>query len=579
MTNNDLAVELLQQRRKKREESQSAGAQTATQSMSGQAALAQELLSQRIQARKEREATQPTVSLPSQRIDPAKERQESKGKFNGWKYFGNLGKTLLAGAASISAATGAMAEDAVTSVIDTIFQGANTKGSGLFNALYHGRPEWKFLGENGLVGIEQNKAYLDAEREEEVSKINDSTIAGKAAKKAASYGGDIAYGVGGAIPMAMTAGAAAVAPIVNGVATSTEALANLGASVVESSGILSTLGKGFRDTLTSKNYWTAFASEVGSDYQEALSDGASTSEAMNYAIATSLLNSVIEIGGGIQNVPKNFSVKDLLRSAAEEGMEEIWQGPVGRTMQNVVYGADNPVASLSDDRAIFNPVTSAQEFAGGFAVGGILSGAQMAAGKAADSVYNKQIEKQSKRYEQAQQMVRDRSGVKGTYQTQEDGKTTVGGSESAIKSIVKDGQIEMETGDIVSPDKVTFADRNTADLYEGAINRAANAGAANVFVDSYAGGDVSRYLLGMQEAYEDGRAGVVTEKRGTFADDLTDAQRAAAWNQGAADGLQSFRSDTGLGENGSAAWTQVQQNQTVRSNPRLRTGFTSMYQV
>lgn len=579
MTNNDLAVELLQQRRKKREESQSAGAQTTTQSMSGQAALAQELLSQRIQARKEREATQPTVSLPSQRIDPAKERQESKGKFNGWKYFENLGKTLLTGAASISAATGAMAEDAVTSVIDTIFQGANTKGSGLFNALYHGRPDWKFLGENGLVGIEQNKAYLDAEREEEVSKINDSSIAGKAAKKAASYGGDIAYAVGGAIPMAMTAGAAAVAPIVNGVATSTEALANLGASVVESSGILSTLGKGFRDTLTSKNYWTAFASEVGSDYQEALSDGASTSEAMNYAIATSLLNSVIEIGGGIQNVPKNFSVKDILRSAAEEGMEEIWQGPVGRTMQNVVYGANNPIVSTTDDRAIFNPVTSAQEFAGGFTVGNILSGAQMAAGKAANSIYSKQVEKQSQRYEQAQARVKELSGVKGTYQTGENGKTTVGGNESAIKSVVKGGQIEMANGEVVSPDKVKFADRNTADLYEGAISRAANAGAANVFIDSYTGGDVSRYLLGMQEAYEDGRAGVVTEKRGTFADDLTDAQRTAAWNQGAADGLQSFRSDTGLGKNGSAAWTQVQQNQAVRSNPRLRTGFTSMYQA
>lgn len=579
MTNNDLAVELLQQRKKKREDPQSAATQTSTQSMSGQAALAQELLSQRILARKEREATQPTVSLPSQRIDPAKERQESKGKFNGWKYFENLGKTLLAGAASISAATGAMAEDAVTSVIDTIFQGANTKGSGLFNALYHGRPDWKFLGENGLVGIEQNKAHLDAEREEEVSKINDSTIAGKAAKKAASYGGDIAYGVGGAIPMAMTAGAAAVAPIVNGVATSTEALANLGASVVESSGILSTLGKGFRDTLTSKNYWTAFASEVGSDYQEALSDGASTSEAMNYAIGTSLLNSVIEIGGGIQNVPKGFSVKDLLRSAAEEGMEEIWQGPVGRTMQNVVYGANNPIVSTTDDRAIFNPVTSAQEFAGGFTVGGILSGAQMAAGKAANSIYSKQVEKQSQRYEQAQARVKELSGVKGTYQTGENGKTTVGGNESAIKSVVKGGQIEMANGEVVSPDKVKFADRNTADLYEGAINRAANAGAANVFVDSYTGGDVSRYLLGMQEAYEDGRAGVVTEKRGTFSDDLTDAQRTAAWNQGAADGLQSFRSDTGLGENGSAAWTQVQQNQAVKSNPRLRTGFTSMYQA
>nr|DAH34399.1 MAG TPA: polyVal ADP-Ribosyltransferase [Bacteriophage sp.] len=577
MTNNDLAVELLQQRKKKREDPQSAATQTSTQSMSGQAALAQELLSQRIQARKEREATQPTVSLPSQRIDPAKERQESKGKFNGWKYFGNLGKTLLTGVASL-AQTGAMAEDVVTSAVDTIFKGANTKGSGLFNALYHGRPDWKFLGENGLVGIEQEKNYLDQEREAEIAKINDSNIAGKVAKKAASYGGDIAYGVGYAIPMAATAGVAA-APIVNGVATSTEALANLGASVVESSGVLNALGKGFRDTLRSKDYWMAFTSEVGADYQEALSDGASTGEAMNYAIATSLLNSVIEVGGGIQKVPENFSVKNLLRSAAEEGMEEIWQGPVGRTMQNVVYGANNPIVSTTDDRAIFNPVTSAQEFAGGFTVGGILSGAQMAAGKAANSIYSKQVEKQSQRYEQAQARVKELSGVKGTYQTGENGKTTVGGNESAIKSVVKGGQIEMANGEVVSPDKVKFADRNTADLYEGAISRAANAGAANVFIDSYTGGDVSRYLLGMQEAYEDGRAGVVTEKRGTFADDLTDAQRTAAWNQGAADGLQSFRSDTGLGENGSDAWTQVQQNQAVRSNPRLRTGFTSMYQA
>lgn len=577
MTNNDLAVELLQQRKKKREDPQSATTQTSTQNMSGQAALAQELLSQRIQARKEREATQPTVSLPSQRIDPAKERQESNGKFNGWKYFGNLGKTLLTGVASL-AQTGAMAEDVVTSAVDTIFKGANTKGSGLFNALYHGRPDWKFLGENGLVGIEQEKAYLDQEREAEIAKIKDDTLGGKVAKKAASYGGDIAYGVGGAIPMAATAGVAA-APIVNGVATSTEALANLGASVVESSGVLNALGKGFRDTLRSKDYWMAFTSEVGADYQEALSDGASTGEAMNYAIATSLLNSVIEVGGGIQKVPENFSVKNLLRSAAEEGMEEIWQGPVGRTMQNVVYGANNPIVSTTDDRAIFNPVTSAQEFAGGFTVGGILSGAQMAAGKAANSIYSKQVEKQSQRYEQAQARVKELSGVKGTYQTGENGKTTVGGNESAIKSVVKGGQIEMANGEVVSPDKVKFADRNTADLYEGAISRAANAGAANVFIDSYTGGDVSRYLLGMQEAYEDGRAGVVTEKRGTFADDLTDAQRTAAWNQGAADGLQSFRSDTGLGENGSAAWTQVQQNQAVRSNPRLRTGFTSMYQA
>ena len=494
---------------------------------------------------------------------------EAQSKFNGWKYFRNLGQTLLNGVAGL-AASGAWAEDRVTDVVDTIFQGAGTHGSGLFNALYNGRPDWKVFGENGLIGIRQEQEALAQERADEIAKIKTGNAdTDTVLQDVASFGGDTAAALGGALPMAAEA-------LLTGGAGMADDLIRAGTNVIGKTGILDSINATLRKTLTSREYWTAFATEVGQDYQEALADGATETEASNYAVSTALLNSVIEIGGGIQNVPENFSVKNLLRSAAEEGMEEVEQGPVGRLMKDVVYGKSAPVFSVTDENAVLNPKTAAQEFAGGFAVGGLMSGGQAAARSAMNRVYQTQ-------YEKAVQQVRERAGITGSFQTSEDGRTSYNDNEAQIRSVVKDGKVELASGETVDPKDVRFKDQQTADLYEGAISSAENAGAAQVFVDSYTGGDVSQYLLGMQQAYAAGRSGIAQEDMtpGTFADDLSRAQFRAAYAQGQAATEAEFpvMRDMGLGENGSAAWAEVQRTSRTQSKGKLQAGFTVMYQA
>lgn len=289
-------------------------------------------------------------------------------KFDAGQYAEDAGKLFLNGLASL-AQTGAMAEDQIGKVLDKLFPGAGFEGSGLFNVLYNGRPDWKWAGENGLVGIKQDTEY-NMERIRENAERTDS----KLLQKAAEFGGDTAYALGNALPMAveaaLTGGASAAAALTK------EGLLKTGAEVVEKSGVLNSMSQAARDMLTSRDYWTSFASEVGMDYYDALDSGATEDEALRYALSSAGLNSVIEVGGGIQKIPEKPTFRTWLKSAHEEGMEEIQQGIVSRLLENVVYNKGNPIASVTDENAVLNPVTALGEYAGGAAVGGILSGGQ-----------------------------------------------------------------------------------------------------------------------------------------------------------------------------------------------------------
>ena len=57
----------------------------------------------------------------------------------------------------------------------------------------------------------------------------------------------------------------------------------------------------------------------------------------------------------------------------DEGKEEVLQGIIDRTLQNVVYDAENPYLGVNEN-AIFDPGAAVEEFAGGAIVGGLLSG-------------------------------------------------------------------------------------------------------------------------------------------------------------------------------------------------------------
>lgn len=214
----------------------------------------------------------------------------------------------------------------------------------------------------------------------------------------------------------------------------------------------------------------------------------------------------------------------------------------------------------------------AVDFGAGALAGGLMGGGNMAVQTAVQG-----------RYQDAMQQVRQQSGVTGAYRASEDGRTTYHDADAQIRSVVKDGKVQLESGETVDPKDVRFKDQQTADLYEGAINTAENAGAAQVFVDSYTGGDVSQYLLGMRQAYEAGRAGIPVEEmtQGTFADDLSEVQRSAAYEQGrlATEAEFPTMGDMGLGESGSAAWAKAEKINTTLSKGKLQAGFTVLYQA
>lgn len=321
--------------------------------------------------------THSTRSVKSQTASDEELLPEAEKEFSTKQYAKNAGSLFLNGVAEGFAATGAAVENQIGKVLDKLFPGAGFEGSGLFNALYNGRPDWKWVpGGNGLVGIKQDREYNQQAMQENAERIDNKVL-----KKAAEFGGDIAYGLGNAAPMAAEAlatGGASVAA-----ALTKEGLLKKGAEVIGKSGVLNTLSKAAKETLTSKEYWTSFASEVGMDYYDALDNGATDDEALRYALFSAGLNSVIEIGGGIQNIPEKPTFKTWLKSAHEEGMEEIEQGVVSRLLENAVYNKGNPFVSATDESAVFNPVTALGEYAGGAAVGGILSGGQQALGKVA----------------------------------------------------------------------------------------------------------------------------------------------------------------------------------------------------
>ena len=136
------------------------------------------------------------------------------------------------------------------------------------------------------------------------------------------------------------------------------------------------------------NFWLAFSQVAGRNYQDAKADGASDWEANAFAMANGLVNAAAEVAGGIQKLPGELQVsesalKSWIKSAAEEGQEEVVQGVLERALQNLTYNKGNKVFSTKDEDAVLNPVTGAKEFGLGMTVGGILVGGQTIVGKAA----------------------------------------------------------------------------------------------------------------------------------------------------------------------------------------------------
>lgn len=217
---------------------------------------------------------------------------------------------------------------------------------------------------------ETNQAYFQPNVEQ----------GGKAAEIVDKYG----TATVAAVPQALTAVATA------GMSTAGTAGLQAASAAAQSSGAIAAARGMVQSLAKDPQYWLAFSQVAGDSYQQAKADGAGETAANLYAMGNGLLNAAIEVGGGIQTLPKELqkggsALKAWVDSMVDEGKEEVAQGIMERGLQNLMYQKKNPLASVKDENAVLNPRTAAEEFAGGAVVGGILGGGQTLINRAANA--------------------------------------------------------------------------------------------------------------------------------------------------------------------------------------------------
>lgn len=127
------------------------------------------------------------------------------------------------------------------------------------------------------------------------------------------------------------------------------------------------VGNTLKDYLKEPYFYITLLTEAQDSYFEAVDNGADKFTAMSQGFTTGLLNSFIEMGG-IESGETNF-----LKTAFEEGREEIFQGSVSGLMAKASYAPDMQWVSTDGSKAVFNLKELALSFVGG-AIGGATAG-------------------------------------------------------------------------------------------------------------------------------------------------------------------------------------------------------------
>lgn len=139
----------------------------------------------------------------------------------------------------------------------------------------------------------------------------------------------------------------------------------------------SSMAKGMTKDL---NFWTSFAREGGSAYNDAIASGATNEEATIAMLATGLPNAYIEVGGGVEKF-QNLNgtgikgwLRDFAKSTGEEATEELKQGVIAEFVKKLIYAPETKLFSTAEDGSgVINPIRMYQEAYGG-AVGGAFGG-------------------------------------------------------------------------------------------------------------------------------------------------------------------------------------------------------------
>lgn len=268
-------------------------------------------------------------------------------------------------------ATGGKNEDGRNASIGDIIGGAIVTGMADFNKQVASGLDFllptDFLGEYDPASwlndrATQNQAALRARQE----------YALEDRSRAAKIASEVGSGTVAALPQAITALLSLPAAGIQ----STAALAP------QASGLANTFSQGVKAIARNPGYWQSFLSTVGGEYEDAKAQGGEGWNAAFAAIVSAMLNSVVEVGGGIQTLPGNLqnpgtsALLEWFKSGLDEGKEEVIQSLISGVMQKAMVDNQKPVFSLSDENAVVNPLSLAEDFGMGAAVGWTLGGGE-----------------------------------------------------------------------------------------------------------------------------------------------------------------------------------------------------------
>lgn len=395
---------------------------------------------------------------------------------------------------------------------------------------------------------------IDAEAQGVQQRYAENTARGG---KAAQVFEDLGAATVAAVPQA-------IAALLTGGASTAAQAGALAENAAVSSGLVNTISRSMRAMVKDPNFQLSFAQVFGPGYEQAKADGADDFRASVYAIGNGLMNAAVEVGGGIQTLPRELqnggnAWKTWVDAMLDEGKEEVVQGVIERATQNAVYGRDNPLVGIGNG-AIFDPAAAAKEFAGGAVVGGILGGGQMGvntlANRAAYNAARAQYDRDVRQNTAPEMDGRAAEAVSAVTR----GETITGNQAAAIaRDPVAVETLEASTGVKLDTDKpisqlkreiIALASRETAQEQtqrttaipqtqkraQKAVGGFMEAGQrAYQQVLETSGSDAEVYA-GFSTMYNAGLNGVEADKaKGKYAAMLTPEQRYTAYNAGLED--------------------------------------------
>ena len=292
--------------------------------------------------------------------------------------------------------------------------------------------------------------------------LNERSAANWSDTKAGSVANTIGTGVIAALPQAA-------------LALLTLGTSSAGTLTQASSGLAGSIETVMRRISSDPSYWLSFMQETGGNFAEAKGAGATDEQAILASTIAGLANAAIEVGGGLENnnwmndgtLSALSKAKNLIKGAIEEGGEELIQNPISRAMQKLVYDGDREWLSLDNTaqgrNAVFNPYQSAEEFATGAAVGGILGAGNFALNRALGSRSQNQAQNtqltQDELLDAAMQAANRGETLTGHVQAanQTAQQTTHGTAERGAEGVITRGEVNKNSA---APEQTTVSPIN-----------------------------------------------------------------------------------------------------------------------